>query len=96
MDRPLTTLFWCCTFVCMASIVLLRQSRRDDALLQLALFSLVAVCVNAFFMSNLSGVYGRYHARIGFLVIFPGIALAFRWAQDLIERFGFFRNKHRS
>jgi hypothetical protein len=96
MERPLTALFWCCTFVCMVSVVLLRQRRRDDALLKLALFSLVAVCVNAFFMSNLSGVYGRYHTRIGFLVIFPGIALAFRWAGDLIERFGLSRNKQRA
>lgn len=96
MEWPLTALFWCCTFVCIASVVLLRHCRRDDALLQLALFSLVAVSVNAFFMSNLSGVYGRYQARIGFLLIFPGIALAFRWAQDLIERFGPFRNKQRS
>ena len=58
---------------------------------KLALFSLLAVCVSAFFMSNLSGVYGRYHTRIGFLVIFPGMALAFRWAGDLIERFGLLR-----
>jgi len=96
MDRPLTALFWCCTLVCMASVVLLRQRRCDDALLQLALFSLVVVCINAFFMSNLSGVYGRYHTRIGFLVIFPGLALAFRWAGGLIERSGIFRNRPRA
>lgn len=96
MERPLTALFWFCAFVCMASVVLFRQRRRDDALLQLALFGLVAVCVNAFFMSNLSGVYGRYHARIGFLVIFPGMALSFRWAKDLIERSGHSRNRKRS
>jgi len=80
----------------MASVVLFRQRRRDDALLQLALFSLVVVCVNAFFMSNLSGVYGRYHTRIGFLVIFPGLALAFRLAGGLIERSGIFRNRQRA
>jgi hypothetical protein len=96
MDRPLTALFWCCTFVCMACVVLLRQRRGDAALLKFARFSLVAVCVNAFFMSNLSGVYGRYHTRIGFLVIFCGIALASRWAGDLIGRFGLFRNKLRA
>jgi len=96
MDRPLSVLFWCCTFVCLASVVLLRQGRREDVLLQLALFSLVAVSVSAFFMSNLSGVYGRYHTRIGFLVIFPGIALAFRWAAALFERFGLLRNKPRA
>jgi len=87
MDRPLTALFWGCAFVCTASVVLLRKS-RNDALLQLALFGLAAVCVSAFFMSNLSGVYARYHSRIGFLVIFPGMALAFRWAGDLLERSG--------
>jgi hypothetical protein len=96
MERPLTALFWCCTLVCMASVVWWRQRLRDDALLQFALFGLVAVCVSAFFMSNLSGVYGRYNARIGFLVIFPGMALAFRWAQDLIERFGLLGDKQRS
>jgi hypothetical protein len=47
-------------------------------------------------MSNLSGVYGRYHTRIGFLVIFPGLALAFRWASDLIERFGLARKNPRA
>ena len=85
IDRPLTALFWCCAFVCMASVVLLRQS-RDDALLQLTLFSLAAVCVSGFFMSNLSGVYARYHTRIGFLVIFPGMALSFRWAGSFFYR----------
>jgi len=95
MDRPLTALFWYCTIVCLTSIVLLRQTLRDDTLLRLALFSLVAVLANAFFMSNLSGVYGRYHARIGFLVIFSGIALTFRWAGGLIGRFGLFRDKQR-
>ena len=96
MERPLTTLFWCCAFVCMASVVLLRQRRRDDALMLLARFSLVVVCVNAFFMSNLSGIYGRYHTRIGFLVIFPGLALAFRWAGARIERFGLARKNPRA
>jgi hypothetical protein len=96
MEWPLTALFWCCALVCISSVVLLRHHRRGDALLQLALFGLLAVCVSAFFMSNLSGVYGRYHTRIGFLVIFPGLALAFRWAGDLIERFGLLRNKQRS
>jgi hypothetical protein len=94
MEWPLTALFWGCAFVCMASVVLLRKS-RNDALLQLALFGLAAVCVSAFFMSNLSGVYARYHTRIGFLVIFPGMALSSRWAGDLAERFGLLRNKQR-
>ena len=96
MDRPLTALFWCCALVCMASVVLLRQRRRNDALRKLALFSLLAVCVSAFFMSNLSGVYGRYHTRIGFLVIFPGLALTFRWAGDRIERSGLSRKNPRA
>jgi hypothetical protein len=33
-------------------------------------------------MSNLSGVFGRYQARIGFLLVFPALALIFRWVRS--------------
>mgnify|MGYP006961787192 FL=1 len=36
-------------------------------------------------MSNLSGVFGRYQARIAFLIVFPALALISRWAQSRLR-----------
>jgi len=86
VDIPLTVLFWLSTVVCMAAAITFRQTRYEDTLIQLALFALVTVAVNAFFMSNLGGVFSRYHTRIGFLLIFPGMALIGRWLNRLVEK----------
>jgi hypothetical protein len=86
VDMPLTALFWLSTLICLASAMACWQKRHDDTLIQLAMFSLIAVVVNAFFMSNISGVFSRYHTRLGFLLIFPGVALCWRWIGLLIER----------
>jgi hypothetical protein len=87
VDMPLTILFWLSTLICLASAMACWQARYEDTLIQLAMFALIAVVVNAFFMSNISGVFSRYHTRVGFLLIFPGVALSCRWIGLGIERF---------
>jgi len=79
LDAPFMALIWLSIAACLISIITGWARRRDDPLIQLALFGLIAFAANAFFMSSLSGVFGRYQARIAFLVIFPGLALIARW-----------------
>jgi hypothetical protein len=86
LDVPVTVLFWLSVLICLASVAACRHKRHEDALIQLAAFALIAVALNAVFMSNLSGVFGRYHTRVGFLLIFPGVALACRWTRQLARR----------
>jgi hypothetical protein len=86
VDTPLTVLFWMSTLTCLASAMACWRTRHNDTLIQLAMFALIAVVVNAFLMSNLSGVFSRYHTRLGFLLIFPGTALMSRWFNSLIEK----------
>jgi hypothetical protein len=86
MDMPLTVLLWLSTLICLASAMACWQARYEDTLIQLAMFALMAVVVNAFFMSNISGVFSRYHTRVDFLLIFPGVALSCRWIGLGIER----------
>jgi hypothetical protein len=82
MDAPFIALIWLSIFSCLLFGLAGWRSRGDDPLIQLALFALVAAAANAFFMSNLSGVFGRYQARIGFLLVFPALALIFRWVRS--------------
>jgi len=82
LDAPFIALIWLSIAGCLLSAITGWRRRRDDPLIQLALFALIAVAANAFFMSNLSGVFGRYQARIAFLLVFPALALIARWAQS--------------
>ena len=91
VELPLTVLFWISAVASLAAAIACRQARYEDPLIQLALFALLAVVVNAFFMSNLSGIFSRYHTRIGFLLIFPGTALIARWLSLLIAKINFTR-----
>jgi hypothetical protein len=79
LDWPFVAMAWLSTIACLVSVVCGWQSRREDVLVQLAFFALIAAAANAVFMSNLSGVFGRYQARIGFLPIFAALALIGRW-----------------
>jgi len=81
LDAPFVALIWLSIAGCLLFVVTGWRSRCDDPLIQLAFFALIAVVANAFFMANLSGVFGRYQARVVFLVVFPAFALIFRWAQ---------------
>ena len=82
LDAPFIALIWLSIAACLLSVITGWRSRSDDPLIQLALFALIAVAANALFMSNLSGVFGRYQARIAFLLVFPALALISRWAQS--------------
>jgi hypothetical protein len=79
LDAPFVALIWLSLSTCFVGGIAAWRRRCDDPLVQLALFALIAAVANAFFMSNLSGVFGRYQARIAFLLAFPALALIFRW-----------------
>jgi len=67
-------LVWLSTALCLAAVVARRQGLGADPLVLLALFALVALAVNALVMSSLSGVFGRYQARLEFLLFLPAAA----------------------
>jgi hypothetical protein len=85
LDAPFIALLWLSIGGCLLFTATGWRRRRDDPLTQLALFALIALAANAFFMSNLSGVFGRYQARIAFLIVFPALALISRWAQSRLR-----------
>jgi hypothetical protein len=89
LDTPFVALLWLSIAGCLLTVKTGWRSRGDDPLVQLALFALIAVAANAFFMSNLSGVFGRYQARIAFLLVFPALALISRWAQGRLKARGY-------
>jgi hypothetical protein len=73
LDAPFVGLVWLATCGCLMVVAVGWKHRREDILVRLALFALIAVSANAVFMSNLSGVFGRYQARIEFLPIFAAL-----------------------
>ena len=87
LKTPLSIIYWTAMMVCLTSVTLGWKNLRDDLQLQLALFALIAVIVNAFFMSNLSGVYGRFHSRIIFLPMFASLVIISRWIGKLQSRY---------
>ena len=87
LDTPLSILYWTAMLVCFASVTIERENLRDDLQLQLAFFALIAVIMNAFFMSNLSGVLGRFHSRIIFLPMFAALVIISRWIGKLQSRY---------
>jgi hypothetical protein len=80
LETPLSILYWIAMLICLASVMTEWKNLRDDLQLQLALFAVIAVIINAFFMSNLSGVLGRFHTRIVFLPMFAALTIIWRWA----------------
>ncbi len=87
VDAPFIALLWLSIAGCLLTAITGWSRRRDDPLVQLALFGLIAVAANAFFMSNLSGVFGRYQARVAFLTVFPALALIANQAQQLYDNY---------
>jgi hypothetical protein len=80
LDAPFIAVVWLSLCGCLLFVVTGWRRLREDMILQLALFALMVAVVNALFMSNLSGVFGRYQARIAFLPILAVLMLAARWA----------------
>jgi hypothetical protein len=83
LDAPFRGLIWISIAACLLASASGRARRRDDPLTQLALFAVIAFAANAFFMANLSGVFGRYQARIAFLPVLAALALMARWGNRL-------------
>ena len=83
LDAPFIGLIWLSLACCLAAVGAGRGGLRDDVLVQMALFALIAYAANAFFMGNLSGVFGRYQARMAFLPVFAGLALSARAVRGL-------------
>jgi hypothetical protein len=84
LDSPFIGLIWVSLVCCLSAIVYHRGRIGDDVLLQMALFALIVFAANAFFMANLSGVFGRYQARIAFLPVFAALALVGRAVRRLL------------
>ena len=61
----------------------------EDRIARLSFFGIIAVLINAFFMSNLSGVAGRYHSRIGFLIIYPACCIVLELTINVLKYFKF-------
>jgi hypothetical protein len=87
LETPLSILYWIAMLVCVFSVTIGWKSLHDNLKLQLALFALIAVVINAFFMSNLSGVLGRFQARIVFLPMFASLGIVSRWIVSVKTRY---------
>jgi hypothetical protein len=85
LDAPFVGLIWVSIAACLLAAVTGWARRCDDPLILLALFAVIAFAANAFLMANLSGVFGRYQARIAFLPVFAALALMSRWAGGLLR-----------
>ena len=83
LEVPLNILYWVAMLVCLVSVSIGWKNLRDDMQLQMALFALIAVIVNAFFMSNLSGVLSRFQARIVYVPMFAALVIISRWVNLL-------------
>jgi hypothetical protein len=83
LDSPFLGMTWLTVAASLLAVIAGRRRLGDDVLLQMALFALIAYAANALFMANLSGVFGRYQARIAFLPAFAGLALTARAARGL-------------
>lgn len=73
LDRPVILLVWAALALCLVGAAAGR--RIAEPLATLVLFALAAAVANAFGMGFLSGVYGRYQARILFILFLPAAAL---------------------
>jgi len=78
LEMPLSVLFGLSIIICLAYIVYYWKTRHEDVIVQFSIFAVIAVSLNAFFMSGISGPFGRFHTRIGFLMIFPALIIISR------------------
>ena len=87
LETPLSIFYWIAMLICLASVMTEWRKLRGDIQLQLSLFVVIAVIVNAFFMANLSGFLGRFHTRIVFLPMFAALTITWRWGGTLRIRY---------
>jgi hypothetical protein len=93
LEMPLSVLFWLCLIICIASIGYYWNTCKEDVIIKLSIFSIIAVIMNALCMSTLAGISGRYHTRVGFLLIFPALTLISRLINTLKKRVWYRINK---
>jgi hypothetical protein len=83
LDPAFFVLVWLATCGCLLVVASGWRRRWEDPLVQLAFGALVAAAANALFMANLSGVFGRYQARIAFLPVVAALAWVWRRYQPM-------------
>jgi hypothetical protein len=96
LEMPLSVFFGISIMICLAYIGFYWKTGHEDVIFKLSIFAVIAVLVNAFFMSNLSGIYARFQGRIVFLLIFPALALISRLSNSLRKRIVFYLKKEKS
>jgi hypothetical protein len=96
LEMTLASLFRLSIMICLAYIGIFWKDRHDDVIIKLSIFAVVAVLLNAFIMSAIGGVIGRHQTKIGFLLIFPALALISRSTDSLRKRIIFYLKKKKS
>jgi len=96
LEMPLSVFFGLSIMICLAYIGLYWKTRHEDVILKLSIFAVIAVLMNAFFVTAINGPYGRFQPRIGFLLIFPALALISRLTDSLKNRIIFYLKKEKS
>jgi hypothetical protein len=76
-EKPMTIIYIIMIMICIIHSIYGIIKKRKDVLFTFALFSFIAVFINDLFMSNLSGIYGRYHTRICFLPVLSAIVILY-------------------
>jgi hypothetical protein len=85
-QKPMTILYVIMLIICIINTIYSFVSKRKDIIFYFGLFCLIAVIMNDFFMSNLSGIYGRYHTRICFLPVLSAIVILNYWMRHGISK----------
>ena len=83
LETPLSLLFGLTLIICLVYIVYHWKTRHEDVIVKLSIFAVIAVSLNAFFMSVISGPFSRFHTRIGFLMIFPAFIIVSRLIEHI-------------
>jgi hypothetical protein len=96
LEMPLSLFFGISIMICLAYIGFYWKTGHEDVIFKLSIFAVIAVLVNAFFMSNLSGIFARFQGRIVFLLIFPSLALISRLSNSLRKRIVFYLKKEKA
>lgn len=83
LETPLSLLFGLTFIICLVYIVYHWKTRHEDVIVKLSCFAVIAVFLNAFIMSVMSGPFSRFHTRIGFLMIFPAFIIVSRLIEHI-------------
>jgi hypothetical protein len=87
LEIPSIVAYWAAMVLCLVAVLIRIKHIKKEPHTQLALFALISIIVNGFFMSNLSGVLWRFHTRIVFIPILAALYVAWVWAGKFQHRF---------